>query len=152
MAEGPAQPPGSEPVLLSPEAHRWFDAVKTGDVQTVAHMLHCAVTDNARRVLTEQRCERGATALMWAAMHGHVDVARALLDAGADSEARDFRAGGTALVWGACRDQVDTLRLLLERHAFAGRSTGAPAGAVHVVAADDDGALPPPPWTGTVRS
>ena len=153
MADGPAHPSGREADSLSPEAQRWFHAVKAGDLLTVAHMLHCAGhTDVARRALTEQRCDRGATALCWAAMHGHVDVARALLNAGADTEARDYRAGGTPLVWGAAHNQVETIRLLLESgHAFAGRSTGAPAGAVlqHVVGGD--WAMPPPPWS-TVRA
>lgn len=64
------------------------------------------------------QCPSGQTALAAAAYNGHFEVARFLLDNGADVEARDIR-GRTAL-FAACRGGSEqVLQLLLERGASA---------------------------------
>eukprot|EP00418_Pyrodinium_bahamense_P062464 CAMPEP_0179085884 /NCGR_PEP_ID=MMETSP0796-20121207/38923_1 /TAXON_ID=73915 /ORGANISM="Pyrodinium bahamense, Strain pbaha01" /LENGTH=133 /DNA_ID=CAMNT_0020783335 /DNA_START=46 /DNA_END=444 /DNA_ORIENTATION=- len=62
------------------------------------------------------RDSRGLTPLMIAAMHGHEDCLRCLLQRGADLDARDGR-GWTALMHAAFRGQGPCLRLLAEHGA-----------------------------------
>jgi cytohesin len=59
----------------------------------------------------------GLTPLMWAARSGAFDAMGALLDAGADPNARDTRNGWTAVLHAIHRRQAGALRLLLERGA-----------------------------------
>jgi len=67
--------------------------------------------------LPDQRDPDGLTALMWAARSGAVDAMAALLDAGADPNARDLRFGWTPLLHAIHKQQPDAVRLLLERGA-----------------------------------
>jgi len=55
-------------------------------------------------------------ALHWACERGHVDIARTLLDAGTDTNIKDFR-GNTALHHAAASGSAEVVRLLLERGA-----------------------------------
>jgi uncharacterized protein len=52
-------------------------------------------------------------AFVLACRNGHTDVARSLLDRGADIDARGF-FGGTALHWAAVNGQAETIRFLLD--------------------------------------
>jgi ankyrin repeat protein len=72
---------------------------------------------------------RGQTALMWAAGGGNADAVRALLEHGAQIEARS-RTGFTALLFAVRNAQLDALHVLLERGAD-----------VNVVAPDGTSAL-----------
>src|SRR6266567_2629961 len=83
-----------------------FQAIRNGDVAFVkAHLTKAEI---------EVRDGRGATPLMHAAAFGNLETLKALLDAGADVNARnDFDA--TALLW-AARDPGKA-RLLIERGA-----------------------------------
>ena len=57
----------------------------------------------------------GLTALMWAARTGAVEAMAALLDAGADPNARDGRNGWTPLLHAVHKHRVEAVRLLLDR-------------------------------------
>ena len=95
------------------------DAVKEGDVQTVASLLH-AGTDVDATVMN------GVTPLMIAAEHGRTQIAELLLSAGATRDARIWtpsflvdvepHSGGyTPLHFAASRGRNAIIRLLLER-------------------------------------
>ena len=62
----------------------------------------------------------GRTALMAAALNGHVDVVGALLSAGADVEMTDA-SGSTALVYAAASGRIEVADLLMRRGAKRGR-------------------------------
>jgi ankyrin repeat protein len=70
---------------------RFFDAVRSGDAAATEQLL-------AQRpdLVKERDSTFGATALHWAALRGHADVARVLLQKGADRSARNT-AGETPL-------------------------------------------------------
>ncbi|CAK9116812.1 unnamed protein product [Durusdinium trenchii] len=55
----------------------------------------------------------GLTALMLAAANGHVEVARLLLNAGADKDLQD-KKGSTALILAAQQGHAEAARLLLQ--------------------------------------
>jgi ankyrin repeat protein len=67
----------------------------------------------------------GLTALMWAARSGAVDAMTALLDGGADPNARDRRNGWTPLLHAIHKRHLDAARLLLERGADPNERTDA---------------------------
>ncbi len=48
-----------------------------------------------------RRAQYGSTALIWAAMRGHADCARLLLDAGADKETTDDVRASAGRAFGA---------------------------------------------------
>lgn len=73
----------------------------------------------------DQRDTDGLTALMWAARSGAVDAMAALLDAGADPNARDTRFGWTPLLHAIHKQRVGAVRLLLERGADPNQRTPA---------------------------
>ncbi|MBT8487849.1 MAG: hypothetical protein HKN72_00220 [Gemmatimonadetes bacterium] len=61
------------------------------------------------------RRERLGVALIYAALHGHVEAMQMLLDAGADPDDRPpFDHHGTALHWAVMGDQPGAVRVLLE--------------------------------------
>ena len=112
-----------------------FDAVHRGDVRKVEELLVEAErnegeTSTAKRRrgmkattsherVADIRCPRGATPLMWAAWHDHVDVIRVLLQHGGNLEARCYVAGGTPLIWAARNGAVEAVKFLLEKGADA---------------------------------
>jgi hypothetical protein len=116
-AHGGEYPPPGSP--LSGVRAAWFAAAKAGDVAAAAALL--AGGAHLDEGGAELRCERGATALMWAAAEGHDALMRLLLAHGCDVEARCSRAGGSALLWAASRNQLTSLRTLLAAGADAGR-------------------------------
>ncbi len=63
----------------------------------------------------------GTRALMVAAAHGYKDTMRALLDAGADLNAKDF-TGWTALHAAAVNGDPEIVQLLLEHGAISGKA------------------------------
>jgi len=69
----------------------------------------------AQGYAADERGGDGLTALMWAARAGAVDAMTALLDAGADPNARDARNGWTPLFHAVHTHQVEAVRLLLDR-------------------------------------
>ena len=76
----------------SGEPSTLFQAIRNGDVPTVKRHLTKAEVNGADA--------RGVTPLMHAAAFGNIETLRALLDAGAEVNARN-RADATALLWAA---------------------------------------------------
>ncbi len=79
-------------------------AAGDGDLQEVQRLLGAGEPVNVQITGRWQTYE-GQTALMWAAMHGHADVARLLLDSGADPSIRDAN-GQTAMYYADGHDLV----------------------------------------------
>ena len=85
------------------------------------HPLHFAArleTPTLVRVLAgiydpDTKAKSGSTALHIAAREGNTEVARVLINAGADLDARG-RGGQTALYWAARAGHVDFARILVE--------------------------------------
>ncbi len=65
----------------------------------------------------------GATPLMSAATSGVVDAVKALVDGGADLNAREKTNGETALMFAAWENRADAISLLIERGAHQGLSS-----------------------------
>lgn len=85
-------------------------AAKAGDLERVASML-------AKGVDIEYRDQkRDASALMWAAHEGHVDVLQLLLDKGAKVNTRQ-QLGRSALWYAAQQGQLEAAKLLAEHGA-----------------------------------
>lgn len=93
---------------LDPKVRAFLDAVDRGNAVAVRKALR------SNRNLASAADNAQSTALMHAAAYGGLDVMRALLDAGAEPDARNKR-GATALVWAVGNLQAVTL--LLERGA-----------------------------------
>ena len=81
---------------------------KRNDVAAVRWLLEHGADVNARW----SHWGASATALHLAAAFGHVEVAQALLDAGADASLHDSRYDGDALAWARHFEQAATITLL----------------------------------------
>ena len=98
-----------------PNATRLIEAIQRGD-RGAARRLLATAPDAAR-----QGGPAGSTALMFAALYGDAQVARDLLEAGADPNAANH-AGATALIWGVEHSEV--VRVLLDAGANPNASSG----------------------------
>lgn len=98
---------------LDEETLRWvqgvFQAVRTGDVATLAPLLQQGLPANLRN-------EHGDSLLMLAAYHGHQEAARMLLRHGADPQLANDRHQ-TPLAGAAFKGDVEMVGLLLEHGA-----------------------------------
>jgi ankyrin repeat protein len=92
-----------------------LDAVQRGAAVEVA-----AIIERNPKLVHEKDAE-GATALHFAAFYGHSDVARALIAAGADVNARDGKFGATPAGWAIeyLRELGGLLGIELSDFAFA---------------------------------
>ena len=98
------------------EARRLFGAAEEGDAPAVARLLAAGLSADARLA------PGGETPLMRAVARGHEEVARALLDAGADASAR--RGDGfTPLILAVFFGHERLVRLLVEHGADAHAQT-----------------------------
>ena len=86
------------------------DAARKGDLEMVKALL------NANPELALSKETNGATALHWAALLGHKEVAELLLVNKAEVDARDS-AGETPLIWAAYKGHKDVVELLLANKA-----------------------------------
>ena len=75
------------------EIDKLIDAVQSGDKERLVSMLE------RRPELVSQRDESGATALHHAAFEGQTDIARLLVEKGADINARDGKFNATPAGW-----------------------------------------------------
>src|ERR1700758_110438 len=91
--------PTGTPVLMT--------AASTGDVDTVKSLLAHGANVNAKETA------RGQTALMWAVAEKHPEVARVLIDHGADVHLHST-SGFTPLLFAAQQGDLDAARMLLE--------------------------------------
>jgi ankyrin repeat protein len=92
-----------------------FQACETGSLDTVTSLLEAGVDVNEVYKTGNSFLDDDVTYLMVAAMWGHTDVVKKLLDYNADLEARDHN-GYTALM--LCfydNDQFDPAKVLLTR-------------------------------------
>ena len=87
-----------------------FEAVRKGDVAAVTKALDSGADVNAR-------FRYGTTALFKAAERGYAQVAKVLLDRGADVKVKDTFYGATAMSWALDNNHVDVVKLLLEKDA-----------------------------------
>lgn len=98
-----------------------FDAAK---VRQLGHFAEKGKLESVERLLAENEpglanapcSDTGRTALGAASMKGRLDVVRALVEAGADLEARG-RDGETALIWAVQWRKPEVARFLLEQGA-----------------------------------
>lgn len=74
-------------------SHEFFAAIKAGDADSVEHLLDCDAG------LLERRDEAGATPLHYAALSGHRELVRLLVDRGADLNCLDDEFGATPAGW-----------------------------------------------------
>ena len=90
-------------------AHRIFGYTRAGQAAELKELLAMGLPPNLRN-------EKGDSLLMLACYHGHLDVARALLEHGGDPELMNDR-GQTPLAAAAFKGDAATVRLLLEHGA-----------------------------------
>ena len=96
-----------------PNIAQWYgetplmSCARTGNVSAVGLLLDHAADVNLRET------ERGQTALMWAAAERHSEVVRALIERGADVNART-QSGFTPLMFAAQNNDLESARLLVE--------------------------------------
>jgi len=98
---------------LSGAESSMFDAIRNGDTAKVTAMVKSGADPN-------QRHEKGATALMYAAAFSSDECVRILLDAGAEVNGSGAN-GATALMWGT--GDTAKVRLLLEHGAEVNAKT-----------------------------
>jgi ankyrin repeat protein len=128
-------------LLLASEVDEQFlDAVRKSDVATVKGLLAKGVSVN-----TKFRYDR--MALSFACDRGNIEVVKALLDAGADVNARDSFYQADAMAWAVMKGHLDIIVMLLQKGArndegvlMAGVTRNSPA---LVKASLDRGGLPP---------
>jgi uncharacterized protein len=92
----------------------------------LTQLHHCALnglTTSVKRLLSIRNInvnvkddESGMTPLHWAAVNGHIEIARLLLQNGAEVNAKGYN-GSTPLQFAAEEDNVDILHLLVENGA-----------------------------------
>jgi ankyrin repeat protein len=97
--------------------------------------------DTVRRLLADGHPpddaeEDGITPVMWAARYGAIHAMAALLDSGADANARDKHNGWTPLLHAVHKQRPQAVRLLLEGGADA--NAAAPGGVTPLLMAADD--------------
>jgi ankyrin repeat protein len=110
-AEWPDELSGEAPTPpQDPQVTQLMNALRHGNRTAFERLLR------ANPKLAQSKGEGGDTPLMYAALYGNATSVRALLDSGADPNARND-AGVAALLWAV--DQADITRLLLERGADA---------------------------------
>ncbi|CAJ1334874.1 unnamed protein product [Effrenium voratum] len=117
---------GSDATPLGPESHWQMSslvAVKRECLTTKGHELHeAAGAGSAAAVISlleepqdpDQIDDTGASALHWAAMNGRQEVARVLLEAGADAGKAANRSGQTPLHFAAEGGHQEVASLLLD--------------------------------------
>ena len=106
LRENPARigPAGEDTIAL-------HVAVSKHNAQAVRWLIDHKVDVNAKRVMWD--CNH--TALHMTAGDGNVEIARMLLDAGADPQIHDDKYDGTALGWAEFCEQPQIAKLLRER-------------------------------------
>jgi len=105
-----ANPVSSRAVARMPAADELIKASLEGDRMRVQILLELGVSPNGRERLL------GSTALMIACLAGQVEIARDLLDHGADLELRD-NDGRTALMEACMAGHKDSVLMLVEKGA-----------------------------------
>jgi ankyrin repeat protein len=102
-------------------------ASRTGSLEAVKALLAHGARADAKEPV------EGQTALMWAVSERHADVARALIEAGADVRARAV-SGFTPLLFAARAGDLDSARMLLDAGADANEASSDGTSALIVAA------------------
>ena len=98
-----------------------LEYVKEGDLESVKSLL------NTNSNLVNQRDEVGATPLHYAVLNGNREIARLLIDRGADINCRDTRFGATPAGWaieflrelgGLLAIEIDDMAYAIEQNDF----------------------------------
>jgi len=104
--------------------HAGADVNAANDLGATALYLACRQANGAMVVKLlaaganpNSSLPNGETALMTAAATGSIEAAKALVDRGAQVDARDHDRGQTALMWAASEQHPEMVRLLIESHA-----------------------------------
>lgn len=100
------------------DAETFVDACERGDIDFVREVL------KNNKSLANASKNGNFTALIRASQNGHIDVAKLLINNGANVNAMDEN-GGTPLTWavGDLNDYPDMVELLLESGAYVNRTT-----------------------------
>ncbi|MEX2114862.1 MAG: ankyrin repeat domain-containing protein [Pirellulales bacterium] len=101
------------------DGHDLIAAARHGDVDGIRRALACGVKVDFRDQPTRNEYHSelpGRTALMWAAVEGHVAAARVLIEAGASAESQEPDAVGPASAWelAAQHNHAEVLSVLFE--------------------------------------
>ena len=86
------------------------DAATKGNLETVKDFL-------SKGAAVDGATEFGATALIFAADRGHLEVVRTLIEHGADVNHKDATYGSTPITWAAYGGHADIVTLLLSKGA-----------------------------------
>lgn len=92
-------------------SHLLLKAASTGDVATVRRLLDSGVDINYH---SKDKQATGRTALSEAAIQGHLEVVRLLLERGANLDWQDRAVGFTPLGWAANEGHESIVEALLE--------------------------------------
>ncbi len=98
----------------NPASFKLRRAVEAGDPQAVEAALNAGANINYAD-------SNGWTALMMAALYGHIDIVRLLIDAGAHVNCAN-NYDNSALMWAALYGHTEIVRLLLEQGADVNRA------------------------------
>lgn len=98
-----AQPPQSKPV----DRDAFFAAARAGDVAKVKAMLDAGMDVNTKN-------DYGATAIVYAAEKGHLDVLKLLIERKADVNAQDTFYNANAFTWAMMKDHEEAMALLIK--------------------------------------
>jgi hypothetical protein len=85
-------------------------AVRKGDIAAVRALLDKGANVNSKSPY-------GATPLFFAADRGHTEIAKVLIERGADVTIKDTFYGATALTWAAEKERTEIIKLLLAKSA-----------------------------------
>ena len=107
-------------------------AVKSNSLFMVEYLI------NRSPAVVNERSQYGRTALFWASLFKHFEVAELLVDNGADVNVQDnltsINGGGTALIWSTQFDAHKVARLLIANKADMFKAKNDGAQAIHLAA------------------
>lgn len=89
-----------------------FEAARTGDIAKVKTLLDQGVDVNTKN-------RYGATALSYASDKGHIELARLLIERGADVNAADTFYSAPPITWALMNGHTEVVKLLLQKGANA---------------------------------
>ena len=113
VAKAHAKPATTRIATTRPHQTKFFDFVGNHDLKNVAAMLK----DDPKLATVEEQKEGFATPLHFSAFLGDVEIAKLLLENGADMEAVEVAHHGTPLEWATYAGQIEMVKFLLSRGA-----------------------------------